>query len=421
MQANFDQAFASVTADPGWTPPWLQVIRSRAFDHFKTTGLPTRQFEDWKYTSTRPLQDEFAAGIKAPATFDRDLTPFFLPEGTTLVFLNGVFDKARSRFSDEKGVRVEPLQDALQSLEKHLATAVEAGSMEALNRALFTSGAVISVAPDTTLKTPIQLLFVTADSGGKDVIAPRNIISIGRGASASIVESHFNFLEANFTNVVTEIQVADQARCKVIFEKVLSSESLHVGSGLIQVGRDAEVETFVLSLGGKLNRTQLAFNLSATGANAKLDGLYIGKQNAHIDNVTEVIHNAPHTKSAQLYKGILGDESRAVFNGKITIVKNAQQVEALQLNKNLLLSENAEVDTRPQLQIDADDVRCSHGATIGQLDEDELFYLQSRGISRADAEHMLANAFVGDVISRPGPFAQERLARILREFGGMDA
>lgn len=420
MQANFDQAFASIAADPAWTPSWLQDVRTRAFDHFKKHGLPSRQAEDWKYTSTRPLQDEFQAKGQAVLA-ERDLSSFFLPEGTALVFVNGVFDKARSRFTSEQGLRVEPLHEALPSLVSHMSAVPDGSSMESLNKALFSSGALVQVAPHAVIKAPIQLLFVTADSGTRQIIAPRNIISIGAGASASIVESHFNFLESNFTNAVTEIQVADQGRCKVLFEKVLSSQSLHVGTSQIQVGRDAEVETFVLSLGGKLNRTQLGFNLTASGASAKLDGLYVGKQNSHIDNVSEVLHSAAHTKSSQLYKGILADESRAVFNGKIRIIKDAQQVEALQLNKNLLLSENAEVDTRPQLQIDADDVRCSHGATIGQLDEDEVFYLQSRGIHRADAEHMLAKAFVGDVISRPGPFAQARLARILREFGGMDA
>jgi Fe-S cluster assembly protein SufD len=426
MQANIDKVYASVQGSD-WTPDWMGPLRASAFQKFSELGFPTRQNEDWKYTSLRPVtSSSFSWLDEAHPNTDKSLESFMIPGADTLVFLNGSFAPHKSHMHPESGLTVMPLHKALKTkkelVEAHLkaSPSMPRGSFEELNDATFSSGALVQVEACHAVTRPIQFLFLNTESAAAQLISPRNIVHIADGASATVVESYFSYLEPHLTNVVSSYEVGRGAQLRLFQEKILSSQSLHVGKSLIKARRDAEVSCFTLTLGGRISRTELQIDLEESGANAKLDGLYLGRMQTHLDHVTTVQHLAPHTTSSQVYKGILYDECRAIFNGRINIVKHAQQTVAHQLNKNLLMSNTAEADSRPQLKIDADDVKCSHGATIGQLDALQVFYLQSRGIPRAEAEQMLAKAFVRDVMYRiQDATMQSRMLSLLENYGGI--
>ncbi|WP_141731245.1 Fe-S cluster assembly protein SufD [Oligoflexus tunisiensis] len=426
MQANIDKVFASVQGSD-WTPAWMQPLRASAFQKFSTLGFPTRQNEDWKYTSLRPItSSSFSWRDEAHPETTKALENFMIKGADTLVFLNGSFAPHKSHMRPESGLTVVPLHKALKTKKDLIAAHLQKdasrtrGSFEELNEALFSSGAFIQVEARHAVERPLQFLFVNTESAAAQLISPKNIISIADGASATVVESYFSYLEPHLTNVVSSYEVGRGAQLRLFQEKILSSQSLHIGLSRIRAARDAQVECFTLTMGGRISRSELQIDLLEPGAQAKLDGLYLGRMQTHLDHVTTVQHLAPHTTSSQVYKGILYDECRAVFNGRINIVKDAQQTAAHQLNKNLLMSPAAEADSRPQLKIDADDVKCSHGATIGQLDAVQVFYLQSRGIPRADAEQMLAKAFVRDVMYRiQNAPMQSRMLSLLENYGGI--
>jgi Fe-S cluster assembly protein SufD len=426
MQANIDKVYASIQGSD-WTPAWMQPLRASAFQKFSELGFPNRQNEDWKYTSLRPVTSgSFSWLDEAHPNTDKSLESFMIPGADTLVFLNGSFAAHKSHMHPESGLTVMPLHKAIKTkkelVETHLqkAPSLPRGSFEELNDATFSSGAFVQVDGRHAVTRPIQLLFLNSESAAAQLISPRNIVQIADGASATIVESYFSYLEPHLTNVVSSYEVGRGSQLRLFQEKILSSQSLHVAKSRIKARRDADVACFTLTLGGRISRTELQIDLEESGAQARLDGLYLGRMQTHLDHVTTVQHLAPHTTSSQVYKGILYDECRAVFNGRINIVKNAQQTVAHQLNKNLLMSSTAEADSRPQLNIDADDVKCSHGATIGQLDATQVFYLQSRGIPRVEAEQMLAKAFVRDVMYRiQDASMQTRMLSLLENYGGI--
>lgn len=426
MQANIDKVYASVQGSD-WTPAWMQPLRASAYQKFSELGFPNRQNEDWKYTSLRPITSaSFSWLDEAHPNTDKSLESFMIAGADTLVFLNGSFAAHKSHMHPESGLTVMPLHKAIKTkkelVETHLqkVPSLPRGSFEELNDATFSSGAFVQVDARHAVTRPIQLLFLNSESAAAQLISPRNIVQIADGASATIVESYFSYLEPHLTNVVSSYEVGCGSQLRLFQEKILSSQSLHVAKSRIKARRDADIACFTLTLGGRISRTELQIDLEESGAQARLDGLYLGRMQTHLDHVTTVQHLAPHTASSQVYKGILYDECRAVFNGRINIVKKAQQTVAHQLNKNLLMSSTAEADSRPQLNIDADDVKCSHGATIGQLDATQVFYLQSRGIPRAEAEQMLAKAFVRDVMYRiQDASMQTRMLSLLENYGGI--
>lgn len=416
MSVQFETAFREIFSDTTYNPDWLKDLRQKSYDQFLKAGFPTRQNEDWKYTSTRALAE---LNFQKPALAKvqaENLKASALKDGHRLVFLNGLYQAKES--TPPSDVTVTALHEA-EGPDRDLVRSALASEehLSVLNQAFFTSGVLIKVKKNTTVSKPIQLLYLQTESAVPAMTSPRNLIFVESGAQVSFLETHQG-QAGNFTNAVSDIFVKDAAECQFVLERVLRPENLFVSSHTFHIGRDARAETFNLAIGGQINRSHLVFRMTAPGAYAKLDGLYIAQDGSHIDNVTEVQHLAAHTSSAQLYKGILEGKSRAVFNGKITIVKDAQQVDAQQLNKNLLMSREAEVDSRPQLIIDANDVKCSHGATIGQIDAQELFYLQSRAIPKDEAKRMLAKAFIGDVIGRikNGPF-RDHLETTLDRFG----
>ncbi|MES2744983.1 MAG: Fe-S cluster assembly protein SufD [Bdellovibrionota bacterium] len=416
VHMHFEKAFQSLLTKESGSPEWLLGLRRQSFEAFNTIGFPSRQNEDWKYTSTRALADGDFSLPEIANIARANLAAASLSNASRLVFINGIYEPSQS--NPPEGVEISPIDRAQIEDEAIIrSTLTSSENLALLNQAFFTSGVLIKVAKKKDLEAPIQLLYLQTESSTPAMISPRNLIFVEAQARVAFLESHYGE-GGHFTNAVSDVFVKDGAECQYVLERVLKPQNSFVSSHTFHVGRDARIESFNLALGGQLNRSHLIFRMTAEGASAKLDGLYIAPDQSHIDNVTEVVHLAPNTSSAQLYKGVLEGKSRAVFNGKITIVKDAQKVDAQQLNKNLLMSADAEVDSRPQLVIDANDVKCSHGATIGQIDSQELFYLQSRAISKDDAKRMLAKAFIGDVMGRiKHPSLRKHLETSLENFG----
>jgi Fe-S cluster assembly protein SufD len=272
----------------------------------------------------------------------------------------------------------------------------------ALNDALFTGGLFLKLQRNAIVETPIQLLFLTeAVNGGPPAASPRVVVQAGANSSATIVESYASEGDSAYlTNVVINFQVEDSAQIRHYKVQRESAAGFHIATTNANLGPKAKYETTSINLGGAIARHDINVVMDHEGAECAVDGLYMVEGNQHTDTHSVIDHRQPHCTSRQLYKGILDGNSRAVFNGKVFVRHGAQQTDAQQTNKNLLLSNEAQVDTKPQLEIYADDVKCTHGAAIGQLEEDELFYLESRGINPALAKNMLTYGFAEEVIER---------------------
>ena len=372
---------------------WLQSLREAAFQRFAELGFPTTKDEEWRFTNVAPIAR--ARFVPASGPWGYSLGEY---AGVQLVFMDGVFVGQAS--SLPKGVEAGFLNDDAQP---HLAryASFQRNAFVALNTALLTTGAFVRVARGALVELPIQLVHIKM-GGQADSQAhaqPRSLITIGASAQCTIVESYVGTPGAYFTNAVTEIVVGEGAVVDHYKVQQESSDAFHVATMHASLGRSANFSSHSIALGGRLVRNDANVTLSE-GTEATLNGLYIVNGTQHIDNHTEIDHAKPHGTSHELYKGILDGKATAVFNGRIIVRKDAQKTDSKQTNKNLVLSDEAVIDTKPELQIFADDVRCTHGATIGQLDEEALFYLQSRGIERAQARSLLTYAFAQDILDR---------------------
>jgi Fe-S cluster assembly protein SufD len=343
-------------------PPWMQQLREDAFQRFAEKGFPTTHDEEWRFTNVAPIaRAKFVHATSVPLVTDAPAGPEANLAETWLGKLASFRDNA----------------------------------FVALNTAFLQEVVVIQVLRGAVMEKPIRIDYTAAD--GADA-APRTLIVVGADAHCSIVES-YSGTGRYLTNAVTEIVAGD--RSVVDHYKVQREDraAFHVATLAAQVGRSANFSTHSISLGGALVRNDVNVVLSE-GTEATVNGLYIVNGTQHVDNHTSIDHAKPHGTSHELYKGILDDRSSAVFNGRIIVRKDAQKTDSKQTNKNLVLSDDAVIDTKPELQILADDVRCTHGATIGQLDAESLFYMQSRGIGKQQARSLLTYAFAQDVIDR---------------------
>ena len=437
-------------------PAWLQRLRDAAMARFADLGFPTTRQEDWKYTNVAPIaQTPFrlaaapgrslrAPDIHAnqprrssqdgPAEWQRLLAALTFGEPTwpRLVFVDGHYAPQLSSWgtntgerSDARlpsgsgpyppaqlppGVRAMDLAEALRTeadlAQQHLAQHAQSDSsgFVALNTAFIRHGAFVSIPADESPESPIHLLFISTASTPDTVSHPRVLLIVGSGSTASIVESYVSLGEGvSFTNAVTEIVVGDNAtveHVKLLEENV---NAFHVATTQVHQGHDSRFTSHSVAMGAGLGRNDLRVVLAGEGAECTLNGLYVTDGTQHIDNHTAVDHAQPHGASRELYKGILNGRSRAVFNGKVIVRPGAQKTDAYQTNRNLLLSPEATVDTKPQLEIFADDVKCSHGAAIGSLDEQATFYLLSRGLGREAARQMLTYGFATEVTKRIAP------------------
>jgi len=394
-------------------PAWVRGIRKAAIDRFAEAGFPSTRDEEWKYTNVSPIAMTPFKMLAGPEpdglTVERlSRITFGELECTHLVFLNGHYSAELSRLRPlPEGAKVGSLAGILrtdaESLEPHLARYVDLkqNAFAALNTAFLRDGAFVYLPEGVVLEEPIHLLFVATSPGEAIVSHPRNLIVAGRGSQAAIVESYVALGDAvYFTNAVTEIVGGENAVIDHCWLQRESVQAFHVATLQAYLGRNCNFSSHSISLGGALVRNDVNVVLDGEGVNCSLNGLYLTTGRQHVDNHTLIDHAKPHCSSREIYKGVLDGKSRGVFNGKIFVRKDAQKTDAKQTNKNLLLSEEALIDTKPQLEIYADDVKCTHGATIGQLDEDALFYLCSRGIDRATARSLLIHAFGSEILHR---------------------
>ena len=391
-------------------PSWLPRVRRAALDRFATVGFPSSRDEEWRFTPVSPIaQTDFRPA--APAKLTRSaLQPFLFghPEWPQLVFVNGKFAPDLSVLpSLPPGVRLGNLATALAGdttlLERHLTrhAAPETTPFAALNTAFIRDGALVYVPVDTALDRPVHLLFVTSPDAGGTVAHPRNLIIVERGAKASVVESYVSLAggATYFTNAVTEVVSGENAWTEHTRIQRESERAYHVGLTHVDQARGSHYRSFTLAMGGAIARHNLHVRLNAPGIETLMYGLYLTHGDQLVDNHTAIYHDHPECNSWEVYKGVLDDRSRAVFNGKVFVKPEAQKTDAKQTNRNLLLSSGAKVDTKPQLEIFADDVKCTHGATVGFLDPAALFYLRSRGLPPAVARKVLTYAFAGELVN----------------------
>ena len=402
------EAFAANSGGKG--PAWLPPLRHSAIERFSALGFPTTKNEDWHFTSVAPIAErEFH---RAPHTTQgvaaSDLAPFTFghPEWTTMVFVDGRFSAALSSITPlPAGLSVMDLQRAWREngamLEQHLTrvAAFEKDAFMALNTAFMHDGVVVHVAADTVVEHPIHLIFVSTGSRGELITHPHNLVVADNNARVTVVESYVSLGDAAyFTNSVSEMVLREGSTLTYIKLQHESERAFHVGNVHAKQERDSHFVSFSFATGAALSRTNIHTRLGGEGSGASLNGLYMVNGEQHVDHQTLVEHVEPNTFSREVYKGILDGASHGVFNGRVYVYAEAQKTDGKQQNNNLLLSDRARIDTKPQLEIYADDVRATHGATVGRLDDQALFYMKSRGISPAHARKLLTYAFAADVI-----------------------
>ncbi len=384
--------------------PGFDAMRAAALRQLERTGLPTRDHEEWRYTNLNPIlraQFTIARRISVPA--ERFAEVDLAGEcAAQLVFINGYYDSELSTASLPHGVVVQVFSDPAFSNSAHLSDPVRDDQpLMILNQALITDGAVITVEDGVSLEKPIHLLFINVAESTAFVISPRVELTVGSNSSIRIIETSFGVAPGvYFSNSVTRLRAGENARvsyCKLERE---SEQSFHISNLSVEAARGSEVRSMAVSLGGAIVRSEIYARLAGEGSHVTLDGLYILEGTQRVDNHTVIDHAAPHTTSEELYKGVLGGHSNGIFDGKIIVRKEGQQTSSRQTNKNLLLSNDATADSKPQLEIHADDVKCAHGSTIGQLSEESIFYLRSRGIAYDEAVNMLTYAFASELIER---------------------
>lgn len=389
----------------------LYTRKQEAIRHFDRLGFPTTKNEEWKYTDVKNLlKKEFDFSHGHTITPVANLTSLLIPDidANIIVFVNGVFNPSLSQIiSPAEELIIQDFAKAAETntelVEKYFGTlaAYDKEAFTALNTAFTQHGAFIHVPANKVVNKPVILYFI-ADSEKQSATAmPRNLFVASRNSQVSVVEVFLsNGSQPSFTNIVTEIVVQENA--SVIYTKIQneSEQAYNIGTTQVHQSRDSKFSATTVSLSGALIRNNLNIVLDAENCESHLYGLYMLNGSQHIDNHTLVDHAKPHSYSNELYKGIMDGKSTGVFNGKIYVRQDAQKTNAFQSNKNILLSKEASMNTKPQLEIFADDVKCSHGATTGQLDEDMLFYLRSRGIGINEAKALLMYAFATDIINQ---------------------
>ncbi|MBI4546547.1 MAG: Fe-S cluster assembly protein SufD [Ignavibacteriae bacterium] len=391
----------------------IHSIRKDALARFAALGFPTTKNEEWKYTDISPLtkyhfKPMLKYSLEGLTARDVEQFTFHNLPSFRVVCVNGHFSEQLSTLSGlPHDVRIESLTDMLQSdsdiIREYLGKFVsyENDTFIALNTAFLHDGVFISIPNNTILKIPIHMIFISMESDSEFVSHPRSLIVTGKNAQVSILESYVNLTDRTyFTNTVSEIVLGENAVLEHNRVQLESTRAFHIATIQTQQERNSNFTANSLIFGGSLVRNNLNSVLDGEGAECTLNGLYLGTGSQLIDNHTTIDHAKPHCPSHELYKGILSGKSKGVFNGKIKVRKDAQKTDAKQTNKNLILSDDASIDTKPQLEIFANDVKCTHGATIGQLDEDAIFYLRSRGVSLEKARDILIYAFASDVIDR---------------------
>ena len=399
-------------APAGTSPAWLESIRKLALARFNEVGFPSTKLEEWRYTNVAPiaktcfqpggLNESAAEPVVRQYTFGRQAA-------AELVFVNGQFSQRLSSLGKlPRGVTVQSLGDAVRDdasrLEPHLArhARFQDNPFAALNTGFVRDGAFIHFAAGVVLRQPIHLLFISSPTMGSPTVShPRVLLVADANAEAAVVESYAGAGDGVYlTNAVTEIVAGDNARIDYNKLQQESHGAYHVSTTEATLGRGADLINHAATIGGRLTRNDLNVTLDGEGAHATLNGLAILDGEQHCDNHTLLRHEKAHCPSHELYKYVLGGKSVGVFKGKIFVQKDAQKTDSKQTSKSLLLSDEATMNSMPALEIYADDVKCTHGSTTGPVDEDQVFYLRSRGVGLDAARHLLTYAFAADITRR---------------------
>jgi Fe-S cluster assembly protein SufD len=387
--------------------PWLGEVRALAFARFTVVGVPTTRNEEWKYTNVTSVAR--TAWQLAPEALVDESTlkgACLVEEGPRIVLVNGIHAPSLSRGA-QGTVIITSIAAAMRThadvIKAHLGTIAssEASSFVALNTAFLFDGALIIIPPQTHVAQPLQVIHVSVPGADRSMIHPRTLIIAGDGSEATIIESHVAIGDgAYFSNAVSEIAVGKNATLTHCCVEEPAKNAVLITSPLVTVAENGTYRSCVITDGGAITRNTHRVVLAGADSRCEMDGLYFVRGSQHVDNHTEIDHAAPRTSSRELYKGVLNDSSRAVFNGKVFVRPAAQKTDAKQTNRNLMLSAKAQVDTKPQLEIWADDVKCTHGATVGQIDPASLFYLKTRGIGEAAGRRLLTYGFAHEILEQ---------------------
>lgn len=408
----YADAFREFAASREGEPAWVARLREGAFERFEELGFPTTDEEDWKYTNVVPIARKVFRQASEKVELESAVVERFVSaeaQHSRLVFINGVYSPEHSsREATPSEVTVEELGAALagehaELLWEHLGRLSGEGSeaFSALNTAFLGDGALIRIPKGVEVESPIQLLFLNAKSEGESVSFPRVLIVAEPNSRLDIIETHAAAGTAEyFTDAVVEVFVGEGARVTHYKVQDEAAGAFHIASTRAEVYQDAVYDLTTVTLGARLSRHNIEVALVSQGGSCHVDGLYLVGEGQHADTHSLIDHREPHCASRQNYKGILDGHSRAVFNGRVYVHEGAYQTDAEQSNKNLLLSADARVDTKPQLEIYNDDVKCAHGATVGQLEEEELFYLLSRGLHPDLARNLLTYGFAEEIVEK---------------------
>src|SRR5437588_938232 len=412
-QSIYAEAFREFSSREGG-PSWLARLREGAFERFEERGFPTTDEEDWKYTNVAPIARKTFEPATEEASTKLESTAvetFVYAEASRsrLVFVNGVFNAGLSSLEAiPSGVFIEDLSAALAGeratvVREHVGKLSEQGgdAFSSLNTAFLCGGALLYVPAGVRVEAPVQLLFLSAPTETESAVFPRVLVVAERESQLDIIETYAAAGEFEyFTDAVVEVFVGEGARVSHYKVQDEGAQAFHVASTRAELARGGAYDLTTVTLGARLSRHNIEVSLDSEGAECRVDRLYIVGAGQHTDTHSLIDHRKPHCTSRQNYKGILDGRSRAVFNGRVFVHPEARQTDAEQSNKNLLLSGDARVDTKPQLEIFNDDVKCSHGATVGQLEEEELFYLLSRGLHRDLARNLLTYGFAEEIVEK---------------------
>ncbi len=417
--------FASVAEDSnlvGQDLPWLKELRLQALAQFNNQGLPSKKEEDWKYTSLwdfsqqvfehQPKETELSsAQVEQLAVLDKSYRA---------VIIDGVFSEAHSQLGSlPTGLTISRLADGLEQAQAHLNKQIDLNKsgFNALNTLLMNDGVVITVDSGLHIEQAIEILVI--NTGETDALAShlRHLIVLADNSQATVIEHYVSLNDArSLTNVVSEVVLAENAELNHYKLQQESEQAFHIATLAAKQATNSQWRTNNIALGGKLARNDVHSQLLGEAAHVVMDGLYLLNNEQHVDNHTRIDHAVPNTTSEELYKGILDDNSHGVFNGKVIVHKEAQKTDANQQNHNLLLSRGCEIDTKPEMEIYADDVKCGHGSTVGQLNADHLFFLRARGLDEVAARSLLTYAFAVDVLDRiPSETIRQGLSAIIEQ------
>lgn len=390
--------------------PWLVQARAENFAHFAEMGFPNRHQENWKYTDLSFLAKKTYRSAGRNTTITKADIQLYQLQDTPipqLVFINGYFDAALSTLDNlPPGITLQPLHTVLSENPEKIKSFLHAANpsvLEHFNMAFFSDGVFLHVAKNTQVASPLHLLLCSTENTEDTLQAYKNIFILEQNTQLTLLEQHVslsNIAPSSIKNIHSRFHLQQGANLHYYKLQQENKNTLHLAETQIQQHQDSQLTSHSISLGGKLTRENLHVALNATGASCELNGFYALADAQHTDHHTRIDHFFPQGTSKECYKGILNDQAKGVFNGKVIVHPDAQKTNAQQVNKNILLSSTAEINTKPELEIYADDVQCTHGATVGEIDTDALFYLQSRGLDAAAARALLVHAFCDEVLER---------------------